>query len=103
MKQELDDALCNKYPLIFAQRNWDKTDTCMCWGFDCGDGWYDLIDSLCRSLQDYSNAHRHEINQVVATQVKSKFGELRFYVEGGDDVTDWMISFAERLSSTIKE
>jgi len=103
MKQELDDALCAKYPRIFEQRNWDKMDTCMCWGFECGDGWYDLIDNLCRSLQDYSNAHRPEIKQVVATQVKSKFGELRFYVEGGDDVTDWMISFAERLSSTIKE
>ena len=103
MKQELDDALCAKYPLIFAQRNWDKMDTCMCWGFECGDGWYDLIDSLCCSLQDYLNAHYPEVNQVVATQVKSKFGELRFYVEGGNDVTDWMISLAERLSSTIKE
>lgn len=102
MKQELDDALCAKYPLIFAQRNWDKMDTCMCWGFECGDGWYDLIDSLCRSLQDYLNSNT-DVAQVVATQVKSKFGELRFYVEGGNDVTDWMISFAERISSTIKE
>ncbi len=102
MKQELDDALCAKYPLIFAQRNWDKMDTCMCWGFECGDGWYDLIDTLCGAIQSYLNSHK-DVAQVVATQVKSKFGELRFYVEGGNDVTDWMISFAERLSSTIKE
>ena len=103
MNKELDDALCAKYPLIFAQRNWDKMDTCMCWGFECGNGWYDLIDTLCYTLQSYLNAHHPEVNQVVATQVKSKFGELRFYVEGGNDVTDWMISLAERLSSTIKE
>ena len=102
MNKELDDALCAKYPLIFAQRNWDMMDTCMCWGFECGDGWYDLIDTLCGTIQSYLNSNTN-VAQVVATQVKSKFGELRFYVDGGNDVTGWMIALAERLSSTIKE
>ena len=50
MRDELDNALCVKYPKIFAQRNMDMTETCMCWGFCCGDGWYDLIDTLCSLL-----------------------------------------------------
>jgi len=102
MKQELDDKLCAKYPYIFAQRNMPMTETCMCWGFECGDGWYDLINSLCYSIQSYLNSHT-DVPQVVATQVKSKFGGLRFYVEGGNDVTDWMISLTETMSEKIKE
>lgn len=43
------------------------------------------------------------IPQVVARQVKEKFGGLRFYVSGGDDETGAMISFAERMSYSICE
>lgn len=38
------------------------------------------------------------MDQVVATQVKEKFGSLRFYVNGGNDTTDSLISFAESMS-----
>lgn len=47
MKPELDKALCEKYPLIFRDRHGDMRRTLMCWGFEVGDGWYDLIDSTC--------------------------------------------------------
>ena len=41
------------------------------WGFECGDGWYNLIDELSAKLEPHG---------VVAMQVKEKFGELRFYI-----------------------
>jgi hypothetical protein len=47
MKRELDEALCAKYPLIFKDRNADMRTTAMCWGLECGDGWYNIIDVLC--------------------------------------------------------
>ncbi len=47
MKKELDDALCTTYPLIFKDRHADMRSTLMCWGFEVGDGWYDLLDSTC--------------------------------------------------------
>ena len=50
MRRELDEALCAKYPLVFKDRNADMRTTAMCWGFECGDGWYDLIDVLCGLL-----------------------------------------------------
>ena len=57
MKKELDEELCRKYPLIFADRNKPMTETAMCWGFDCGDGWYTIIDVLCGMLySDYRQA-----------------------------------------------
>jgi len=50
MRRELDEALCAKYPLIFKDRNAPMTDTAMCWGICTGDGWYNIIDTLCGLL-----------------------------------------------------
>ena len=27
--------------------------TCMCWGFSCSDGWYDIIDTLCKCIENH--------------------------------------------------
>lgn len=50
MKKELDEKLCNNYPEIFRDRHESMYKTNMCWGFECDDGWYPLIDNLCRNL-----------------------------------------------------
>lgn len=107
MREELDKALCEKYPLIFKNRHEPMTKTAMCWGFECGDGWYDLIDNLCNNIQHHinwqNNFQEEKMEQVVAFQVKEKFGGLRFYVDGGDDYIHGMISLAESLSHRICE
>jgi hypothetical protein len=57
VRKELDEALCEKYPLVFKDRNGNMQHTAMCWGFDCGDGWYNIIDVLCGLLtSDYRGA-----------------------------------------------
>ena len=57
MKKQLDEALCAKYPLVFKDRHADMRTTAMCWGLDCGDGWYNIIDVLCGLLtSDYRRA-----------------------------------------------
>ena len=57
MRRELDEALCAKYPLIFKDRHENMQHTAMCWGFCCGDGWYNIIDTLCGLLSsDYRSA-----------------------------------------------
>ncbi|HRE16198.1 MAG TPA: hypothetical protein PLW86_03900 [Rhodocyclaceae bacterium] len=101
MKQELDDLLCERYPLIFAKRHDSKRDTCMCWGFSCGDGWFTLIDTLCKRLQ-FDTDH-NDLPQVVATQVKEKFGELRFYIESGTERQFGMIDLAASMSAHLCE
>jgi hypothetical protein len=80
--------------------------TAMCWGFECGDGWFDLIDELCWNIQSYiDNNSRSDkvITQVTVDQVKEKFGTLRFYTTGGDRLIDGMIWFAESMSGRICE
>lgn len=105
MRKELDEKLCAKYPLIFADRHGDKKETLMCWGFDCGDGWYWLIDKLCAQLQWNTDKNNRdgEYPQVVAVQVKEKFGGLCFYVQSATREQYATISFAESLSYGICE
>lgn len=104
MKTELDEQLVKKYSKIFADRNADMKETAMCWGFECGDGWYWLIDNLCDSIQSYIDQNEHlHIPQVIATQVKEKWGGLRFYINGGDGRIAGMIQLAEHMSFKICE
>ena len=101
MSPELDKKLCETYPKIFRDRRGDKMVTAMCWGFECGDGWYNIIDRLCSLLQN--NTDNNQAPQVIATQVKEKFGSLRFYVYGADSLADGAIDMAESLSAVTCE
>ena len=106
MSPELDKKLCEKYPKIFINRNAPMETTAMCWGFECSDGWYDLLDNMCFCIQnhiDYKSKRGTPITQVIADQVKEKFGELRFYSSGGDDYTEGAIDLATNLSTKICE
>lgn len=105
MRKELDEKLCEKYPKIFANRHGDMRETCMCWGFDCDDGWYWLIDKLCSNLQWNTDKNNRDgkYPQVVASQVKEKFGGLCFYVQSSTPEQYAAISFAESLSYNMCE
>lgn len=106
MSPELSKQLCEKYPNIFLTQELGTS-----FGFECGDGWYKVIDALCMALTytyttsikvDEEDGKRLGIEpltaihvdnrketlysfvvnppQVVASQVKEKFGTLRFYI-----------------------
>lgn len=53
MKIELDKLLCEKYPKMMVNRNKNMQETCMCWGFDCGDGWFNILDQLMGNIQHH--------------------------------------------------
>jgi len=103
---ELEQKLFAKYPKIFRDANKSPQESCMAFGLEVGDGWYDLIDVLCEALtytyttsievdeedgkrlgiepytyKDGKIIYFFKVNppQVVADQVKQKFGTLRFY------------------------
>jgi hypothetical protein len=106
MKQELDELLCTKYPKMMVNRNLPMMETCMCWGFACGDGWYNILDQLMGNIQhhiDWKNKKEEVVAQVTLDQVKEKFGTLRFYYTGGDDVIDGMVRMAESMSGVTCE
>ena len=96
MVHNLQEKLFEKYPKIFAQKELSPQQTSMCWGISTGDGWYALIDDLCKKIQVYID--RHKEDQVEAIQVKEKFGGLRFYTNGGCEEISTMIYEAEAKS-----
>ena len=100
MTPALERLLCCRYPRIFAERHLSPRETCMCWGFP-GDGWFSLIDTLCTQLQ--LRTERHDEPQIVATEVKEKFGKLRFYVHEASPAQHKAIAAAERMSASICE
>ena len=53
MKKELDELLCTKYPKMMVNRYKDMKETAMCWGFDCGDGWYNILNHLMGNIQHH--------------------------------------------------
>lgn len=77
MRKELVDILYYRHPAIFAEHIRLKAEE-GAWNIWCRDGWVDLVDALCEQLQYWTDAHNAP--QIVATDVKEKFGELRFVV-----------------------
>jgi hypothetical protein len=156
MQESLDRLLCEKYPKMMVNRNKGMQETCMCWGFACGDGWFNILDQLMSNIQhhiDWKEKQRkwamdynematqakagnfdlfeasmkdltdqafkekrlaeivagdfrevpESIPQVTLDQVKEKFGTLRFYYTGGDDIIDGMVQMAEGMSGVTCE
>ena len=101
MSPELDKKMCERYPAIFAARHGDSNTTAMCRGFECGDGWCLLIDTLCLALQRETDLGSGP--QVVAAQVKSKFGALRFVTHAASKRQRGMIQFADAMSERVCE
>jgi hypothetical protein len=106
MKQELDEYLCKVYPKIMVNRDRPMTETAMCWGFECGDGWFQILNQLMGNIQhyiDWKNKDSEVVPQVVLDQVKEKFGTLRFYYTGGDDYIRGLVAMAESMSGVTCE
>ena len=103
MKPELQSKLLEAYPKIFRQKDLPKNKSCMYWGIKTGDGWYHILHTLCSQIQNHL---KHNLRKdqdpaavnVEATQIKEKFGGLRFYYNGGDEFIEGLTWMAEAIS-----
>lgn len=161
MKTELQNKLLNKYPQFFRTdrkiytgeksmneeiielRNQKEMVTPIQFGFECGNGWYTILDELMGEIQNHiENVNRNRkyefkykwmwnlsyklrirtsakqknlraigewiyekaprVNKpdmtINISQIKEKFGGLCFYISGGDNYIDGLISMAEAMS-----
>ncbi len=106
MNEKLDELLCQRYPKMMVNREKSMMETCMCWGFECGDGWFNILNQLMGNIQhhiDWKNKNGEVVHQVTLNQVKEKFGSLRFYYTGGDNYIDGMVTMAESMSGVTCE
>ena len=94
MNQALTESLFAAFPRLYRGRHKSNVESSMCWGFECGDGWYQILWDLSRELSDYLTESTDIDFEVL--QVKSKFGTLRFHLNYRDTVTENMIERAQK-------
>lgn len=102
MRQDLDEKLVKDFPELYRTYYDSPEITAMCWGFECGDGWFDLIYQLSKDLTELISKEE-DSDLYVAVQVKEKYGSLAFYMLVGTDKVYDLIDAAERKSLTICE
>jgi hypothetical protein len=104
MRQELDEQLCREFPNLYKNRNGSMQETCMCWGFDCDSGWFQLIYDLSKKLEaEILKQPEEERQHYCASQVKEKYAGLRFYMNCSTDEMQKFIEEAEEKSEKTCE
>lgn len=85
-------------------------------GIAVGEGWWPIVRLLCNQIHAHTewrnNARKARLEDnpynlqipeyvepVVVSQIKEKFGGLRFYYDGGDDYIDGLVRMAEVWAS----
>lgn len=110
MNRELSKKLFNRFDFYKPQK--PMTESLMGFGFECSDGWYQLIWDLSEAIEkeleksDITTRAKDKLSDYPSfevIQVKEKFGELRFYAHGGNDKIQNLIDEAERKSAEICE
>lgn len=101
--EEFEKQMVEKYPRYFGEDTHYG-------GFAIGEGWYHIVDALMNQIQNHINwsIKNHEWDlendkedvrpvcpEVTVTQIKEKFGGLRFYYDGGDQYISGLVSMAE--------
>ena len=104
MREELDRKLCEAFPNLYRDRNESMMVTCMYWGFEHGDGWFQIIWDLSEALEKEILAlPEDQRSQCRAMQVKEKYGTLRYYMTSGTNKMYDLINEAELKSETTCE
>ena len=91
MKQELDKLLCEKYPKMMVNRNKPMQETCMCWGFECGDGWFNILNQLMGNIQhhiDWKDKQREYARTYNEMATQAKAGNFDLFEESMKDTVN---------------
>jgi hypothetical protein len=86
MNIELSKKLLDDFPLLFR----DRHETSMQRGFECGDGWFDLIYKISQDIEAVareSGLSPDSLEWPLCRQVKEKMGSLRFVVFAVDGLS----------------
>lgn len=103
MKENLDirQEIINNHRILYKMHNAPCTETCMCWGLECGDGWLNEIDILSENLEALNLMLYPTFNvRIQADQVKEKYGTLCFYYSTVID-PPWYIKLYEKCTKFI--
>lgn len=105
MSPENTQKLYETFPYLYRRQS-EAAKELMRYGFECDDGWFDLIWKLSLAIEE--NAWRAGIKPQSddwpeAVQVKQKVGTLRFYLAKHTEATTTLINAAVETSEKICE
>ena len=93
MSPEHEKQLFDRFAFFRPDR--PLTASLMGFGFECGDGWFKLLEKLCEEIDEHLRAMKPAAAMPFEViQVKEKFGGLRFYANWGTDAIDAAIDRA---------
>ena len=102
MSPENDKKLTDRFGHILKPRNSPNHALAM-FGFECGDGWYDMLFNLLTNIENYLKTQPKDVvDSFCVQQVKEKFGTLRFYCSGDNEI-EKLINAAEDISAVTCE
>lgn len=79
MNDKLENILVNTAPTLYKEYKMSEMDSCMAFGMECDDGWFFPLLEASKKLEEINNVIKKYHHEIIATQVKEKYGELRFY------------------------
>jgi hypothetical protein len=100
---EFSDKMRSSYPKMFANPMG---------GFAVGSGWWHILESLCERIHSHVEWKQNQLEKykqgqgcpdVHVSQIKEKFGGLRFYYDGGDEYISGLVAMAESWASVTCE
>ena len=94
MNKKNTEYLYNNFTHLYMDLGGPPSQTNMAFGLECGDGWFELIKELSKELTKTG---------AIATQVKEKYGSLRFYIRNATDEAFDLIDDAEAESAITCE
>ncbi|KKN78994.1 hypothetical protein LCGC14_0344700 [marine sediment metagenome] len=94
MNPKNEEYLFNNFTHLYKNLYCPVSVSNMAFGLEVGDGWFELIKELSAKLNPIG---------CVASQVKEKYGTLRFYIHSATDEAFDLVDKAEAKSETTCE
>ncbi len=91
MNQHKTDKLFNKFPTIYRERLMTTYQSEMPWGFQCGDGWYDIIHNLSLKLEKIAGKCTNKDSSPAVSEVRSGGDKLIFRIRNSDFKIDSLV------------
>lgn len=106
MNPENTQKLYAAFPRLYRGRSKPPEVSSMAMGFDCNDGWFDLIWNLSQAIEDVARRDGHDPQSEdwpEAAQVKQKVGALRFHLAKNTNTFAALVDNAMKASEEICE
>ena len=97
MNKKLDKKLFDRFSFFHPEKS--LMESLMGFGFECNDGWFDIIYSLCEEVEKAAK----DIKDFEVLQVKEKFGSLRFYTNfSNEEISKLIIEAMNKSHKTCE-